>query len=73
MRRGFLFAYKSYLKISDIHKITIKSFEKGGSYYVIVDPNHSSFCIFSKNAYFMFDKTENNLCFIRSFWQGEIE
>ena len=73
IRKGFICGYKYQLKIDDIKEIIIATFPKETTYYVIVDLYNTKYDGGSKKSFIRIEKTENNLKFIKQFWDKPIK
>ena len=73
IRKGFICGYKYQLKIDDIKEIIIATFPKETTYYVIVDFYNTKYDGGSKKSFIRIEKTEQNLDFIKKFWNKPIE
>lgn len=73
IRKGFICGYKYQLKIEDIKDVIIATFPKETTYYVIVDLYNTKYDGGSKKSFIRIEKTENNLKFIKQFWDKPIK
>ncbi len=73
IRKGFICGYKYQLKIEDIKEVIIATFPKETTYYVIVDLYNTKYDGGSKKSFIRIEKTENNLKFIKQFWDKPIK
>lgn len=73
IRKGFICGYKYQLKIDDIKEIIIATFPKETTYYVIVDLYNTKYDGGSKKSFIRIEKNENNLKFIKQFWDKPIK
>ena len=73
IRKGFICGYKYQLKIDDIKEIIIATFPKETTYYVIVDLYNTKYDGGSKKSFIRIEKNENNLRFIKQFWNKPIK
>lgn len=73
MRKGFICGYKYILKIEDIQDIVIATFQNETTYYVIIDPYNTKYDGGSKKSFIRIEKNENNLKFIKQFWDKPIK
>lgn len=73
IRKGFICGYKYQLKIEDIQDIVIATFPKETIYYVIIDPYNTKYDGGSKKSFIRIEKNENNLKFIKQFWDKPIK
>ena len=73
IRKGFIFGYKYQLKIDDIKEVIIATFPKETTYYVIVDLYNTKYDGGSKKSFIRIEKNENNLKFIKQFWDKPIK
>lgn len=73
IRKGFICGYKYHLKIDDIKEIIIATFPKETTYYVIVDLYNTKYDGGSKKSFIRIEKNENNLKFIKQFWDKPIK
>lgn len=73
MRKGFICGYKYQLKIDDIKEVIIATFPKEATYYVIVDLYNTKYDGGSKKSFIRIEKNENNLKFIKQFWDKPIK
>ena len=73
IRKGFICGYKYQLKIDDIQDIVIATFPKETTYYVIVDLYNTKYDGGSKKSFIRIEKNENNLKFIKQFWDKPIK
>ena len=73
IRKGFICGYKYQLKIDDIKEVIIATFPKETTYYVIIDPYNTKYDGGSKKSFIRIEKNENNLKFIRQFWDKPIK
>ena len=73
IRKGFICGYKYQLKIDDIKEVIIATFPKETTYYVIVDLYNTKYDGGSKKSFIRIEKTENNLKFIKQFWDKPIK
>ena len=73
IRKGFICGYKYQLKIDDIKEVIIATFPKETTYYVIVDLYNTKYDGGSKKSFIRIEKNENNLKFIKQFWDKPIK
>lgn len=73
IRKGFICGYKHQLKIDDIKEVVIATFPKETTYYVIVDLYNTKYDGGSKKSFIRIEKNENNLKFIKQFWDKPIK
>ena len=73
IRKGFICGYKYQLKIDDIKEVIIATFPKETTYYVIIDPYNTKYDGGSKKSFIRIEKNENNLKFIKQFWDKPIK
>ena len=73
LRKGFICGYKYQLKIDDIKEVIIATFPKETTYYVIVDLYNTKYDGGSKKSFIRIEKNENNLKFIKQFWDKPIK
>ena len=73
IRKGFICGYKYQLKIEDIKEVIIATFPKETTYYVIVDLYNTKYDGGSKKSFIRIEKNENNLKFIKQFWDKPIK
>ena len=73
VRKGFICGYKYIVKIEEIQDIVIASFPKETTYYVIIDPYNTKYDGGSKKSFIRIEKNENNLKFIKQFWDKPIK
>lgn len=73
VRKGFICGYKYQLKIDDIKEVIIATFPKETTYYVIVDLYNTKYDGGSKKSFIRIEKNENNLKFIKQFWDKPIK
>ena len=73
IRKGFICGYKYQLKVDDIKEVIIATFPKETTYYVIVDLYNTKYDGGSKKSFIRIEKTENNLKFIKQFWDKPIK
>ena len=73
IRKGFICGYKYQLKIDDIKEIIIATFPKETTYYVIVDLYNTKYDGGSKKSFIRIERNENNLKFIKQFWDKPIK
>ena len=73
IRKGFIFGYKYELKIEDIQEITIISLPRDAVYYVFIDTINTKYDGGSKKSFIRIEKNENNLKFIKQFWDKPIK
>ena len=73
MRKGFICGYKYQLKIEDIQDVIIATFPKETIYYVIIDSYNTKYDGGSKKSFIRIEKNENNLKFIKQFWDKPIK
>ena len=73
IRKGFICGYKYQLKIDDIKEVIIATFPKETTYYVIVDLYNTKYDGGSKKSFIRIEKNENNLKFIKKFWDKPIK
>ena len=73
IRKGFICGYKYQLKIDDIKEVIIATFPKETTYYVIVDLYNIKYDGGSKKSFIRIEKNENNLKFIKQFWDKPIK
>ena len=73
IRKGFICGYKYQLKIDDIKEIIIATFPKETTYYVIIDPYNTKYDGGSEKSFIRIEKNENNLKFIKQFWDKPIK
>ena len=71
-RKGFICGYEYQLKIEDIKEVIIATFPKETTYYVIVDLYNTKYDGGSKKSFIRIEKNENNLKFIKQFWEKPI-
>lgn len=72
-RKGFICGYKYIVKIEDIKNIVIATFPKETTYYVIIDSHNTKYDGGSKKSFIRIEKNEDNLKFIKQFWDKPIE
>ena len=73
IRKGFICGYKYQLKIEDIKEIIIASFPKETTYYIFIDSYNTKYDGGSKKSFIRIEKNENNLKFIKQFWDKPIK
>ena len=73
IRKGFICGYNYCLKIEDIKEIIIASFPKETTYYVIIDSYNTKYDGGSKKSFIRIEKNEENLKFIKQFWNKPIK
>lgn len=73
IRRGFICGYMYQLKIEDIKEIIIASFPKETTYYIFIDSINTKYDGGSKKSFIRIEKNENNLKFIKQFWDKPIK
>ena len=73
IRKGFICGYKYQLKIDDIKEVIIATFPKETTYYVIIDPYNTKYDGGSEKSFIRIEKNENNLKFIKQFWDKPIK
>ena len=73
IRKGFICGYEYQLKIEDIKEVIIATFPKETTYYVIVDLYNTKYDGGSKKSFIRIEKNENNLKFIKQFWEKPIK
>ena len=73
MREGFFRGYKYILKIEDIQDIVIAFFPRETTYYVIIDSYNTKKDGGSKKSFIRIEQNENNLEFIKQFWDKPIK
>ena len=73
IRKGFICGYKYQLKIDDIKEVIIATFPKETTYYVLVDLYNTKYDGGSKKSFIRIEKNENNLKFIKQFWDKPIK
>ena len=72
-RKGFICGYKYIVKIEDIKNIVTATFPKETTYYVIIDSHNTKYDGGSKKSFIRIEKNEDNLKFIKQFWDKPIE
>ena len=72
-RRGLLCGYKLTINIDDVQDIIIGTFSKETTYYVFIDSRSIKYDGGSKKSFIRIEKNENNLKFIRQFWDKTIK
>lgn len=73
IRKGFICGYEYCLRIEDIKEIIIASFPKETTYYIFIDSYNTKYDGGSKKSFIRIEKTEQNLDFIKKFWNKPIE
>ena len=75
MRKGFICGYKYTVKIEEIQDIVIATINSRfrEKYYVIIDPYNTKYAGGLKKSFIRIEKNENNLKFIRQFWDKPIK
>ena len=71
-RKGFICGYEYQLKIEDIMEIIITSVHWETTYYVFIDSINTKYNSGSKKSFIRIEKNENNLKFIKQFWDKPI-
>ena len=72
IRKGFICGYEYQLKIEDIMQIIIASAPWETTYYVFIDSINTKYNSDSKKSFIRIEKNENNLKFIKQFWEKPI-
>lgn len=72
-RKGFICGYKYIIKIEDIKNIVTATFPKETTYYVIIDSHNTKYDGGSKKSFIRIEKNEDNLKFIKQFWDKPIK
>lgn len=72
IRKGFICGYEYQLKIEDIVEIIITSVHWETTYYVFIDSINTKYNSGSKKSFIRIEKNENNLKFIKQFWEKPI-
>ena len=73
IRKGFICGYEYQLKIHDITEIIIASVPWETTYYVFIDSINTKYDSGSKKSFIRIEKNENNLKFIKQFWDKPIK
>ena len=73
LRKGYLFGYKSAIKISDISKVVKVTFPRDNTYYVLVDNIHSKYEGGSNKSFYSITCSKESKEFIEQFWMGSLE
>lgn len=71
-RRGYLFGYKSILKVAEIIKIEKATLEREGEYYIIIDKIHMKYESGSKKSFYRVPYGQEGKEFIKQFFDLEI-
>ena len=71
-RRGFLFGYKYQINLNDLIGVMEVSFPRENTFYILVDSKNTKYDAGYKKSFIRIKKTENNLEFIRLFWDKQI-
>ena len=72
-RKGTIAGYKCQVNVNDIKDIVIMTFPKETTFYVIVDSFHTKYDGGFRTSFIRIEKTEQNLDFIKKFWNKPIE
>ena len=72
-RKGFFCGYNYQIKVEDIREIIIVMFPKETTYFVLVDSFNTKYDGESKKSFIRIEKTEENLDFIKQFWDKPIK
>ncbi len=72
-RKGFICGYKYIIKIEDIKDVVVETFPKETTYYVIIDSYNTKYEGGSIKSYVRIEKSEDNLKFIKQFWDKPIK
>lgn len=70
-RRGLWFGFKQSVKINDIQSVKFLCVNHGSLF--LVDSNRRNFHFLSKKSYISFCITKNNLKFLSTFWNGNVD
>ena len=73
IRKGYLFGYKDILKIEDIIDVKKATFPKDGTYYVLIDNNHTVYEGGFKKSYFSITCSKESKEFIEQFWDKPLD
>ncbi|MBQ7353914.1 MAG: hypothetical protein IJW62_00175 [Clostridia bacterium] len=73
-RKGFFCGFQKVCKIQEIQKILVVEVARMGRMIVWVDPNsRHGFDFIRLQSWICFEYNDQNIAFVKSFWQGEIE
>lgn len=72
-RRGLICGYKLKIKVDDVQDIVIATFPKETTYYVFIDSHNTKYEGGSKKSFIRIEKSEDNLKFIKQFWDKPIK
>ena len=73
IRKGYLFGYKSTIKISDISKVVKVTLPKDNTYYVLIDNIHSKYEGDSNKSFYSITCSKESKEFIEQFWDEPLE
>lgn len=71
-RKGYFFGFKTKVKVENIKEVWLIDFVREGEFIVLVDTEHKSIDRIRKNSYIAMENTEDNVKFIRQFYDGPI-
>lgn len=73
IRKGYLFGYKSTIKISDILKVEKVTLSRDDTYYVLIDNVHSKYEGGSNKSFYSITCSKESKEFIEQFWDEPLE
>lgn len=73
IRKGYLFGYKSTVKISDISKVVKVTLPSDNTYYVLIDNIHSKYEGGSNKSFYSITCSKESKEFIEQFWDEPLE